>query len=105
MDVYVFTQGVCNLPQMETAKGKPVRFTDVQQRSILTVLQESLQDCSEREGGENEVRYKLIIDPSEDSSLVRLLFRFGVLQRNNTRIYVCSNFPGDNQLQKVSVTL
>ena len=90
---------------METSKGKPVRFADVQQRSVLTVLQESLQDFSEHEGGGNEVRYKLIIDPSEDSSLVRLLFRFGILQRDNTRIYVCSNFPGDNQLQKVGVTL
>ena len=86
---------------METAEGKPVTFKDVKQRSILTVLQESLLDRSEREGGENEVRYKLIIDPSEDSSVVRLLFSFDVLQRDNTRIYVCSNFPGDNQLQKV----
>ena len=35
---------------METSKGKPVRFADVQQRSVLTVLQESLQDFSEHEG-------------------------------------------------------
>ena len=61
-----------------------------------------MREHSERERGENEVRYKLIIDPSKDSSIVRLLFRFGVLHRHNTRIYVCSNFPGDNELQKVS---
>ena len=52
-------------------------------------------------GAENEVRYKLIIDPSEDGSLVRLLFSSGVLQRENTRVYVCSDFPGDAQVQKV----
>ena len=50
---------------------------------------------------EAEVRYKLIIDSSEDDSLVCLLFSLGVLQRKETRIFVCSNFPGDSQLQKV----
>ena len=90
-----------SLLQMVMADNNPVKLADVQQRSILDVLKESLKDRSEREEGENEVRYKLIIDPSEDSSMVRLLFQFGVLQRDNTRIYVCSNFAGDNQLQKV----
>ena len=47
------------------------------------------------------MRYKLIIDPSEDDSLIRLLFSFGVLQRKETRMFVCSDFPGDSQLQKV----
>jgi len=50
----------------------------------------------------NEVRYKLIIDPSEDESVTQLLFMFGILKRENTRMYMCSNFPGDGQLQKVS---
>ena len=50
---------------------------------------------------QNEVRYKLIIDPSEDESITRLLFVFGILKRENTRTYICSNFLGDGQLQKV----
>ena len=50
---------------------------------------------------ENEVRYKLLIDTSEDESLIRFLFDFGVLDRSKTRIYVCSSFPGDLQEQKV----
>lgn len=50
----------------------------------------------------NEVRYKLIIDPSEDDSLIRFLFSFNVLDRANTRMYVCSDFPGDGQMQKVN---
>ena len=50
---------------------------------------------------ENEVRYKLIIDSSEDESVIRFLFTFGVLQRKNTRMYICSKFPGDGETQKV----
>ena len=70
-------------------------------RNILDVLYSSLSDHPVDSGAENEVRYKLIIDPSEDGSLVRLLFSSGVLQRENTRVYVCSDFPGDAQVQKV----
>lgn len=72
-------------------------------RHILDVLKESIQDCpsSSLDLAENEVRYKLIIDPSEDDSLVRLLFSFDILKRNNTRVFVCSDFPGDSQLQKI----
>ena len=77
----------------------------VQRRGILEVLRDSLEDRPQQQGrdmAEAEVRYKLIIDPSEDDSLIRLLFSFGVLQREETRMYVCSNFPGDSHLQKVS---
>ena len=70
------------------------------------MLKDSLEDLPQKQGqdmAEAEVRYKLIIDPSEDDSLVRLLFFFGVLQREKTRIFMCSDFPGDSQLQKVIV--
>ena len=79
-------------------------YDRVQKRSILTVLKDSLKDCPSQDSqdmSENEVRYKLIIDPSEDDSLIRLLFSLGVLDRLNTRMYVCSDFPGDSQIQKV----
>ena len=61
----------------------------------------SLLDHPEDSGAENEMRYKLIIDSSEDGLLVRLLFSTGVLLRDKTRIYMCSDFPGDSQLQNV----
>ena len=70
-------------------------------RSLLDVLHCSLKDHPERGGGGNEVHYKLIIDPSEDNSLVQLLMTFKVLDRKKTHVYVCSDFPGDSQLQKV----
>ena len=44
---------------------------------------------------QSEVRYKILIDPSADESLVRLLFTFGILKRQKTKIYVCSEFPPD----------
>lgn len=72
----------------------------MESRNILEVLRDSLSDHA-ISGAENEVRYKLIIDPSEDGSLVRLLFSSGVLKRENTKVYVCSDFPGDAQLQRV----
>ena len=76
----------------------------VQARTILEILRDSLQDRPQamQDLTENEVRYKVIIDPSEDDSLVRLLFSFEVLQRENTRMYVCSDFPGDGQMQKIN---
>ena len=76
------------------------------QRHILDVLQESMKDCpsSSRDLVENQARYKLIIDPSEDESVVRLLFSFGILVRKKTRVFVCSDFPGDGQLQKINTT-
>ena len=81
-----------------------VRLDDVVQRHILDILRDSLADRpNEANRTENEVRYKLIVDPSEDDSLVRLLFTFGVLDRQSTRVYVCSDFPGDTHLQKVLI--
>ena len=80
----------------------PSSMDQVQCRGILEVMKDSLEDRpQQRDMTEAEVRYKLIIDPSEDDSLVRLLFSFGVLQRAQTRMFVCSDFPGDSQVQKV----
>ena len=78
---------------------------DFHYRSILDVLKDSLEDRSNSVVSEvhasiqTEVRYKLIIDPSEDDSLVRLLFKYGVLNRDQTRLYICSDFPGDSHMR------
>ena len=70
-------------------------------RNILDVIKETLEDNPEGNRDENEVRYKLVIDPTEDNSLMHLLIAFGVLDRKKTRMYVCSDFSGDSQIQKV----
>ena len=90
----------------------------LKQRSIIEILRNSLADkpyvsqtatnkvmatqSPSLDDTQNEVRYKLIIDPSEDESITRLLFMFGILKRDNTRTYMCSDFLGDGQLQKVN---
>ena len=72
-------------------------------RRILDILKDSQGDHAISEGDDiqksiqSEVRYKLIIDPSEDDSLVRLLFTYGVLQRKDTRLFICSDFTGDSR--------
>ena len=83
------------VPQVHSSPEK------VEPRNILDILCSSIMDHPEDAGAENEMRYKLIIDSSDDGSLVRLLFSTGVLHRRNTRVYVCSDFPGDAELQKV----
>lgn len=79
-------------------------FDQVVKRGIIDILCDSLQDRPQNQETitENEVRYKLIIDPSEDDSLARHLFTFGILKRYSTRIFVCSDFPGDSEHQKIN---
>ena len=69
------------------------------------MLQQSMADQSKDLSAENEVRYKLLIDSSQDESLVRLLFSFGVLKRDKTRVYVCSKLLGDAENEKVYLIL
>ena len=80
------------------------------QPKTIDILRESLADKpysnqvrqnTSSDDTQNEVRYKLIIDPSEDESITRLLLMFDILTSDNTRTFMCSNFPGDSQLQKV----
>ena len=75
--------------------------TNQRRHSILEVLYDSLKDQPQLHSRENEVRYKLVIDSSEDNSLLRLLFAFGILKEKDTRTYVCSDFPGDSHQQMV----
>ena len=72
--------------------------SEVKRRDPVEVLKDSLGDAPTIQ---DEVRYKIIIHSSEDDSLVRLLFQFKIVDRQNTRIYMCSDFPGDSDLQKV----
>ncbi|XP_065828093.1 uncharacterized protein [Oscarella lobularis] len=79
-----------------------------ERRNIIKILKDSLQEkslahCGDDEGAEAEVRYKLIIDTSEDDSMARLLFQHGVLEKASTRIFSCSDFPGDDEIQKVHI--
>ena len=80
-------------------------YDDVAHQNIFDILSSSLNDHPKDVNAENDVRYKLVIDPSEDGSLVRLLFSCGVLDREKTRVYMCSDFSGDAELHKVNTVL
>ena len=78
----------------------------LKQRNVIEILQDSLQDKPSRSlhGDQetyDEVRYKLVIDPSEDDSLSRLLLMYKILDPKKTRTFMCSDFPEDSHLQKV----
>ena len=73
---------------------------EVRRRDVVQVLKDNLNNTPTTE---DEFRYKIIIHPSEDDSLVRVLFMHKLLQRQKTRIYMCSDFCGDTELQKVSI--
>ena len=47
-------------------------------------------------------RNKLLIDVSDDYSIIRLLSSSGILMRNEIRVLACSKLPGDNDDGKVS---
>ena len=47
-------------------------------------------------------RNKLLIDVSEDQSMIRLLSSFGILMRSEVRVLACSKLPGDDDDGKVS---
>ena len=80
----------------------PTAVQHVTHHSILEILYDSIKDQPQLRSEDNEVRYKLVIDSSEDNSLLRLLFAFGVLKEKDTRTYMCSDFPGDSHQQTVS---
>ena len=84
---------------LESSPNKLVR------RNVIEILKESLQDTpnSWSKGDRqmhNDVRYKLIIDLSEDESLPRLLLMCKILHPEKTKIFTCSDFPEGSQLQK-----
>ena len=73
-------------------------------RNTLEIIRSSTNDhcieCTDdiHSSVQIESRYKLIIDPSEDESLVRLLFSYDILPVS-TRVYICSDFPSDHHSQ------
>uniref|UniRef100_A0A1X7VIM8 Uncharacterized protein n=1 Tax=Amphimedon queenslandica TaxID=400682 RepID=A0A1X7VIM8_AMPQE len=83
---------------LENIGSKPNK---VQRRSLVDILRSSFVQEPQDLLSENKMRYKLLIDSSEDQSLIRLLFTFGILKRNKTKILSCSKLPGDSDAQKL----
>jgi hypothetical protein len=72
-------------------------------RDVLEVLKESIDDrCDLSEG---YIRYKLIIDPSEDDSMISFLFKYEILDKERTRRFISSNLFGDEGLARVMIII
>ena len=83
-------------------------YDQLYHRNIIEIVSESLNDfpLSKRKEDEddkdyvnyteNNVRYKLIIDNSEDDSVVRHLLTCGLLDQTRTRMVACSDFPEES---------
>ena len=76
-------------------------YHQMKKRNILEMVKESLQGEQHKEDEqmnytEYNVRYKLIIDSSEDDSAVRYLFPCNVLDRKKTQMVACSDFPEES---------
>ena len=69
---------------------------------MFEIVRSSVNDLPSDLTVENEVRYKLIIDSSEDLSLSRFLFIYKVLSRMKTKLLLGTKFPCDGELEKVS---
>lgn len=73
----------------------------IKERNVVDILSDSLKDLSlevisgEHSSIQGDVRYQLVIDSSADESLSRFLFTFKILDRTNTKVFVCSSLPGD----------
>ena len=66
-------------------------------KSVLEIIDQSLKDLPSsnsqtKSRPEYTVRYKLIIDTSEDDSAVRYLFACGILDKQKTQMFACSEF-------------
>lgn len=66
---------------------------------MLKILQESITE--ERDLGAGPSRYKLIIDPSEDDSMISYLFKCELLIKEKTKVFISSKLFRDHEIQKV----
>lgn len=76
----------------------------VRKRENLEVFKSSLVDLPNDLNVDCQVRYKLIIDSTEDDSLIGILLAFDILKRQSTSILVCTKFKGDPESEKVRIT-
>lgn len=63
-------------------------------------MNESIEDKCDLSA--SHVRFKVIIDPSEDNSVVSFLFKYGILTKRLTKQFSSSELFGDKELQKVN---
>ena len=66
---------------------------------MLDILDESIKDRCDLSTG--YVRFKLIIDPSEDDSMISFLSKYEILEKMKTKRFISSNLFGEKHSEKV----
>jgi len=81
-----------------SASAAQSRLQALYLRTQLSTLTEALKSGNIDPSRMNEtiVRYKLVLDETDDDSATRLLFQCGLLHRESTLVYDLSNFPDDD---------
>jgi hypothetical protein len=77
-------------------------------RNTVDIVRDALSDCGDNLEGrmdENCPRYKLIIDESNDDSMMRLLQNHGLVdfEKRGAEVFKLSDFPEDGEIQKVNL--
>jgi hypothetical protein len=87
------------------AKRVPVEYISLESffRNPMTVLKDALNDSlqSNQLNQSNRPRFKLVIDCTEDDSILRLLSSGGVLEVTQRSLYKLSNLPDDVDLERL----
>jgi hypothetical protein len=87
------------------AKHFPVEFHSLETcfRDPMTVLKDALNDSLQLNqlNQSNRPRFKLVVDCTEDDSILRLLSSGGVLEVTQRSLYKLSNLPDDVDLERL----
>ena len=83
-------------------------FVIENKRGLIEVIENSLndrnQDVVESQNlNDTAVRFKLLIDQSDDDSMMRLLFLHRIIDQRRTRVMKFSDFPDDREDQKTNI--
>ena len=75
-----------------------------QSENILDIFEETINDSPKdlTEFETTPIRYKLVIDKSDDNSLIRIIFSLNSMKKQKVRIFFCSDFSEDSELEIVN---
>ena len=75
-----------------------------QNDNILDIFEETINDSPKdlTEFETTPIRYKLVIDKSDDISLIRIIFSLNSMKKRKVRIFFCSDFSEDSELEMVN---
>eukprot|EP00937_MAST-01D_sp_MAST-1D-sp2_P002648 g2648.t1 len=92
----------------DNTEPKARAFVEANRRGMVDTIVDSLADKNQDDAScgnlnDTAVRFKLLIDQSDDDSMMRLFFLHNVMDHQHTRVLKFSDFPDDKEDQKTSI--